>query len=80
MYMQQPYKKPVCLPIVYVLGDEMVTLYEDEFLAGFKPLNTAMRPLCRVSDVECKVEWTNFFFYNNYCKLYNYINYSKLCH
>ena len=33
----------------------MVTLHEDEFLAGFKPLNAATKPLCRVSDVEFKV-------------------------
>lgn len=48
--------------LCYVPGDEMVILHEDEFLAGFKPLNTAVRPLCKVSDVECKVECTHLIF------------------
>jgi len=35
-------------------GDELVTLYEDEFLAGFKPLSMANKPLSKVSDVRLK--------------------------
>ena len=33
----------------------MVTLHEDEFLAGFKPLSMANKPLSKISDVEFKV-------------------------
>lgn len=49
-------------PVCHVLGDEIVTLLEDEFLAGFKPLSKATRPMCKVSDVECKVKWTLLIF------------------
>ncbi|XP_022794858.1 telomerase-binding protein EST1A-like [Stylophora pistillata] len=35
-------------------ANEMVTLSEDEFLAGFKPLSSAVRPLCRVPDANSK--------------------------
>ena len=42
-----------------VLANEIVTLWEDEFLAGFKPLSTAVRPLCKVPDASSKVEYTN---------------------
>ncbi|XP_068678866.1 telomerase-binding protein EST1A-like [Montipora foliosa] len=35
-------------------GGEVVTLYEDEFLAGFKPLIEASKPLSKIIDVELK--------------------------
>ncbi|XP_015750904.1 PREDICTED: telomerase-binding protein EST1A-like, partial [Acropora digitifera] len=35
-------------------GIEVVTLYEDEFLAGFKPLIEASKPLCKINDIELK--------------------------
>ena len=34
----------------------MVTLWEDEFLAGFKPLNQADKPMRKVKDLDHKVE------------------------
>lgn len=40
---------------IYFLGVEVVTLYEDEFLAGFKPLIEASKPLCKINDIELKV-------------------------
>ena len=40
---------------IYFLGIEVVTLYEDEFLAGFKPLIEASKPLCKINDIELKV-------------------------
>ena len=48
------YSRPVC----YALGGEIVTLWEDEFLAGFKPLNKATRQMCKISGVQDKVKWT----------------------
>ena len=38
-----------------VVGDEAVTLHEDEFLAGFKPLSEANKPMSNISSVELKV-------------------------
>ena len=48
------YSRPVC----YALGGEIVTLWEDEFLAGFKPLNKTTRLMCKISGVQDKVKWT----------------------
>lgn len=42
--------------LCHVLANEMVTLMEDEFLAGFKPLNTVVRPMCKIPDADSKVE------------------------
>ena len=39
----------------------MVTLFEDEFLAGFKPLITANKPLCKVPNLKSKVRIVNQF-------------------
>ena len=41
--------------IVLAIGDEVVSLHEDEFLSGFRPLSESNKPSCRVKTVEDKV-------------------------